>query len=124
LQEINKQAQKCGRVIDVLLQVHIASEETKFGFDEQEVFSVLEQGSLFANVRIKGLMGMASFTENTDQVQREFSTLKSIFDRARQQFTELSLDTLSMGMSGDYPLALRWGSTMVRVGSLLFGARS
>ncbi|MBM3915475.1 MAG: YggS family pyridoxal phosphate-dependent enzyme [Sphingomonadales bacterium] len=124
LQEINKQAQKCGRVIDVLLQVHIASEETKFGFDEQEVFSVLEQGSLYANVRIKGLMGMASFTENTDQVQREFSTLKSIFDRARQQFTELSLDTLSMGMSGDYPLALRWGSTMVRVGSLLFGARS
>jgi pyridoxal phosphate enzyme (YggS family) len=124
LQEINKQAQKCGRVIDVLLQVHIASEETKFGLDEQEVFSILGQVSLYSNVRLKGLMGMASFTDNTDQVQREFSTLKSIFDRARQQFAELSLDTLSMGMSGDYPLAIKWGSTMVRVGSLLFGARS
>jgi len=124
LQEINKQAQKCGRVIDVLLQVHIASEETKFGLDNDEVFALLEQASLYPNVQIKGLMGMASFTDNTEQVRQEFLTLKSIFDRVNAQGPHNRLTVLSMGMSGDYRLAITCGSTMVRVGSLLFGARS
>ena len=124
LQEINKQAQKCGRVIDILLQVHIASEETKFGLDNDEVFALLEQTSLFPNVQIKGLMGMASFTDNTEQVRQEFLTLKSIFDRVNAQGPHKRLTVLSMGMSGDYRLAITCGSTMVRVGSLLFGARS
>jgi pyridoxal phosphate enzyme (YggS family) len=124
LQEINKQAQKCGRVIDVLLQVHIASEETKFGLGNDEVFALLEQASLYPNVQIKGLMGMASFTDNTEQVRQEFLTLKSIFDRVNAQGPHNRLTVLSMGMSGDYRLAITCGSTMVRVGSLLFGARS
>ena len=124
LQEINKQAQKCGRVIDVLLQVHIASEETKFGLGNDEVFALLEQASLYPNVQIKGLMGMASFTDNTEQVRQEFLTLKSIFDRVKAQGPHNRLTVLSMGMSGDYRLAITCGSTMVRVGSLLFGARS
>jgi pyridoxal phosphate enzyme (YggS family) len=124
LQEINKQAQKCGRVIDVLLQVHIASEETKFGLVNDEVFALLEQASLYPNVQIKGLMGMASFTDNTEQVRQEFLTLKSIFDRVNAQGPHNRLTVLSMGMSGDYRLAITCGSTMVRVGSLLFGARS
>lgn len=124
LQEINKQAQKCGRVIDVLLQVHIASEETKFGLGNDEVFALLEQASLYPNVQIKGLMGMASFTNNTEQVRQEFLTLKSIFDRVNAQGPHNRLTVLSMGMSGDYRLAITCGSTMVRVGSLLFGARS
>ena len=124
LQEINKQAQKCGRVIDVLLQVHIASEETKFGLSNDEVFALLEQASLYPNVQIKGLMGMASFTDNTEQVRQEFLTLKSIFDRVNAQCPHNRLTVLSMGMSGDYRLAITCGSTMVRVGSLLFGARS
>jgi hypothetical protein len=124
LQEINKQAQKCGRVIDVLLQVHIASEETKFGLGNDEVFALLEQASLYPNVQIKGLMGMASFTDNTEQVRQEFLTLKSIFDRVNAQVPHNRLTVLSMGMSGDYRLAITCGSTMVRVGSLLFGARS
>ena len=124
LQEINKQAQKCGRVIDVLLQVHIASEETKFGLDNDEVFALLKQASLYPNVQIKGLMGMASFTDNTEQVRQEFLTLKSIFDWVNAQGPHNRLTVLSMGMSGDYRLAITCGSTMVRVGSLLFGARS
>ena len=124
LQETNKQAQKCGRVIDVLLQVHIASEETKFGLSKDEVLTLLEQSAHYPNVQIKGLMGMASFTDNTEQVRREFSTLKSIFDQANAQHTHQPLTVLSMGMSGDYQLAITCGSTMVRVGSLLFGARS
>ena len=124
LQEINKQAAKHQRVLDVLLQVHIASEETKFGLSDQEVYSILEQASDYPHVRIKGLMGMASFTDHADQVRSEFLQLRSVFDKAREQFPALSLSVLSMGMSGDYRLAIDCGTTMVRVGSLLFGARS
>ncbi|MFM8807094.1 MAG: YggS family pyridoxal phosphate-dependent enzyme [Sphingomonadales bacterium] len=124
LQEINKQAQKHHRVMEVLLQVHIATEETKFGLSEEEVFSILARRSLYPQVRITGLMGMASFTDDTQQVQREFLYLRSIFEKARKQFPDHSLAVLSMGMSGDYRLAIDCGSTMVRVGSLLFGARS
>lgn len=124
LLEINKQAQKHQRVMEVLLQVHIASEETKFGLNEQEVFSILTQAHVYPHVRLRGLMGMASFTDNTAKVRSEFLQLRSIFDRARKQFPDLSLTTLSMGMSGDYRLAVECGSTLVRIGSLLFGARS
>ncbi len=124
LQEINKQAHKHQRVIDVLLQVHIASEETKFGLSEQEVFGILAEAPLYPHVRIIGMMGMASFTDNTQQVRTEFLHLRSIFDAARERFSMLSLSVLSMGMSGDYRIAIDCGSTMIRVGSLLFGARS
>jgi pyridoxal phosphate enzyme (YggS family) len=118
LNEINKQAQKINRVINCLLQVHIAQEETKFGFDEKELdetFGQLKKSSL-SNVYIQGLMGMASFTDNMNKVRSEFKYLKSLFDKYK-------LQTLSMGMSSDYKIAIEEGSNMVRIGSLLFGAR-
>lgn len=119
LKEINKQAAKNNRVIDCLLQVHIAQEETKFGFDEEELKMVMEQleDSALNNVRITGLMGMASFTEDMELVKAEFQTLKAIFD----QYPKLSI--LSMGMSSDYKVAVSEKSNMVRIGSLLFGQR-
>jgi hypothetical protein len=128
LKEINKQAQKAGRVIDVLLQVHIAQEETKFGLDEQELYEILTENSEelkgLRNIRIVGLMGMASFTEDEEVVRCEFQYLKSIFDKySRQQTDNCNLQILSMGMSGDYKMAIEEGSNMVRIGSLLFGAR-
>jgi pyridoxal phosphate enzyme (YggS family) len=120
LKEINKQGQKNNRVIDCLLQVHIAQEETKFGFDASEIEATLLQ-SEFPNANIVGLMGMASFSEDLAQVRQEFAALKKLFDKCaavRPGFT-----SLSMGMSGDYQLAVEEGSTMVRIGSLLFGHR-
>ncbi|HXB43973.1 MAG TPA: YggS family pyridoxal phosphate-dependent enzyme [Puia sp.] len=128
LKEINKQARKNNREADCLLQVHIAREETKFGFDESELEMLLssrmgELGEL-ANVRICGLMGMASFTEDADKVHKEYKYLKSLFDRyAQLQSPNCDLKILSMGMSADYKIAIEQGSTMVRIGSLLFGAR-
>lgn len=120
LKEINKEAAKQNRVIGCLLQVHIASEETKFGLDEAELKQVVDQaGELrLEQVQIQGLMGMASFTENMEQVKTEFRQLKALFD----QYPGLRI--LSMGMSGDYKVAIAEGSTMVRIGSLLFGERS
>jgi pyridoxal phosphate enzyme (YggS family) len=115
LQEINKQALKNNRIIDCLLQVYIAKEETKFGLDENELADVLT--GQFANVRICGLMGMASFTENMEIVRNEFRYLKTIFDK------HAKLTTLSMGMSSDYKIAMEEGSNMVRIGSLIFGER-
>ena len=128
LNEVNKQAIKHQRVIDVLLQVHIAQEETKFGFDEAELAEVLETSaetlSNLNNIRIAGLMGMASFSENMDLVRSEFKTLKRLFDKyARIQTPNTQFQILSMGMSGDYKIALEEGSTIIRVGSLLFGSR-
>lgn len=127
LKEINKRAKKVDRVIDCLLQVHIAREESKFGFDEDEVLELLLGQELpeFENVRITGLMGMATFTENTNQVSQEFRSLKEIYDRlaANSLPPNVKMETLSMGMSGDYRLALEEGSNMIRVGSLLFGER-
>ncbi len=125
LQEINKQALKQGRVIDCLLQVHIAEEDTKFGFDETSLMEFLQSGRLvnYPNVTIKGLMGMASFSDNQQQVQREFKQLKKCFDLAKNLIGE-TCTILSMGMSGDYELAIQEGSNMVRIGSLLFGARN
>jgi PLP dependent protein len=120
LQEINKQAQKHNRVIDCLLQVYIAEEETKFGLDEKELTEILHSEAFqkLENIRVIGLMGMATFTDNQEQIKKEFTHLKEIFDRTK------SLSILSMGMSGDYQLAIDCGSTMVRIGSSIFGGRS
>jgi pyridoxal phosphate enzyme (YggS family) len=119
LREIDKQAEKNKRVVDCLLQVYIAQEETKFGFDETELFGIeLKQ---FQNVRIKGLMGMASLTDDINKIRIEFKSLKTLFEKLKSQNPELS--TLSMGMSADYKIAIEEGSNMVRIGSLLFGER-
>lgn len=120
LKEISKQGQKAGRTISVLLQIHIAQEETKFGLDGGELKEILDAPPL-PHVEIKGLMGMASFSEDEEQVKKEFQTLKSLYDL--YQPTTPSFSILSMGMSGDYRLAIAEGSNMVRIGSLLFGAR-
>jgi PLP dependent protein len=123
LKEINKEGQKNDRVIDCLLQVHIASEETKFGFNEEELNSALKEfeASAMKNVRMCGLMGMASFTEDMDKVRKEFKYLKGLFDKL--QTSNFKPQTLSMGMSSDYKIAIEEGSNMVRIGSLLFGER-
>jgi pyridoxal phosphate enzyme, YggS family len=125
LKEINKQGEKNSRVINCLLQVHIAEEETKFGLDEQELETLTDTDSngllQFRNVKVCGLMGMASFIDDTDKVKDEFRYLKSLFDRFKQE--QSNFDTLSMGMSGDYSIAVEQGSTMVRIGSLIFGER-
>jgi pyridoxal phosphate enzyme (YggS family) len=125
LQEINKQAIKNNRIIDCLLQVHIASEETKFGFDAASIDELVQSGRLtnYSNIRIKGLMGMASFSDDQAILTKEFGLLKQIFDQANKQLNN-DLTILSMGMSSDYQLAVQLGSTMVRIGSLLFGARN
>ena len=124
LKEINKQAAKHNRVIDCLLQMHIAQEETKFGLDEDELFHILQNkpASTYPNVRLVGLMGMATFTQNQDQIKSEFNTLKSLYDGAKEHISTFT--TLSMGMSGDYPLAIASGSNMIRVGSKIFGERN
>lgn len=129
LQEINRQAQKHNRVIDCLLQMHIAEEETKFGLDEEELNEILDfvqnKKEELTNIRIVGLMGMATFTDNQEQIKKEFSHLKSIFEKTNQLLTSnFQLLTLSMGMSGDYKLAIECGSTMIRVGSSIFGGRN
>lgn len=124
LKEINKQAEKSNRVIDCLLQVHISQEETKFGFDEKELNHLFNSlaGHQLNNVKIKGLMGMASMTENTAQIRTEFLQLKNLFKLLQTSNPELQ--TLSMGMSSDYRIALEESSNMVRIGSLLFGERN
>jgi PLP dependent protein len=123
LQEINKQAANNNRIIDCLLQIHIADEETKFGLDEEELNHILTSDYFknLENIRIVGLMGMATFTDNQIQIEKEFKHLKTIFEKLRTQNFELQ--TLSMGMSGDFPLAISCGSTMVRIGSSIFGSR-
>ena len=126
LKEINKQAIKNNRTIDCLLQIHIAKEETKFGLDHHELETILT-GDLAAlkNIRICGLMGMASFSTNMDLVRAEFNYLKSLFDRYTPLLiANCQLPILSMGMSSDYKLAIEEGSNMVRIGSLLFGERN
>ncbi|MCH5687824.1 YggS family pyridoxal phosphate-dependent enzyme [Niabella sp. W65] len=124
LKEINKQALKNNRIIDCLLQVHVAQEETKFGLDERELNELLLQVPALKNVALKGLMGMASFSDDDALVRNEFRQLKRLFDHMGQPgISNLKPQILSMGMSGDYQIAVQEGSTMVRVGSLLFGAR-
>jgi PLP dependent protein len=127
LKEINKQGQKVNRVINCLLQVHVAQEETKFGFNEEELDALFANRELkdLHNIKINGLMGMASFTDDMNKVRKEFSQLKKLFDKYSVSATQNTvLNTLSMGMSSDYKIAVEEGSTMVRIGSLLFGART
>nr|WP_292960712.1 YggS family pyridoxal phosphate-dependent enzyme [Muricauda sp. UBA7809] len=124
LREINKQAKKHDRVIPCLLQIHIAEENTKFGLDEKELNELIDSDAFKAmeNIKIVGLMGMATFTDDKDQVRKEFAQLKSIFDALKNKLPHISI--LSMGMSGDYSIAIEEGSTMVRIGSSIFGARN
>ena len=124
LKEINKQASKSDRVIDCLLQMHIAQEDTKFGFNKEELETVVTdlKANPLPHIRIKGLMGMATFTDNQDQIRSEFKTLKQQFDWLKIQHPEVN--EISMGMSGDYALAIEEGSTMIRVGSKIFGSRN
>ena len=126
LDEINKKAKKHNRIIDCLLQIYIAEEETKFGLDEPELKEILNSEALknLNNIQIVGLMGMATFTENQSQIKKEFQNLKSIFDNYKKLKSENSnLKFLSIGMSGDYQLAIECGSNMVRIGSSIFGSR-
>ena len=120
LQEIDKRAAQNNRKIDCLLQVHIAKEDTKFGFGIHEIKEVLLATSSFENISIIGLMGMATFTDDNNQIKEEFKNLKTVFDSIKND----TITILSMGMSGDYPLAIEQGSTMVRVGSAIFGHRN
>ena len=125
LEEINKQAKKHNRIIDCLLQMHIAEEETKFGLNEQELNEILNSETFknLQNIQIVGLMGMATFTDNQSQIKKEFQNLKRIFNTTRSKDALQCISTLSMGMSGDYQLAIECGSTMVRIGSSIFGGR-
>ena len=134
LKEIDKQAAKNNRIIDCLLQIHIAKEETKFGFDPSELIP-LHEFTQWKNVTLVGLMGMASFSDDKDLVKKEFADLKSLFDGNKKSSDKIAtanttetnnfqFTILSMGMSGDYEIALEQGSNMVRIGSLLFGERN
>ncbi|WP_243472336.1 YggS family pyridoxal phosphate-dependent enzyme [Winogradskyella sp. MH6] len=124
LKEINKQAKKCNRIINCLLQIKIAEEDSKFGMSKNDASTLLQSDefSELKNIKIVGLMGMATFTDDITQVESEFKFLKTTFDQLKTQNSELK--TLSMGMSGDYKLAIECGSTMIRVGSSIFGARN
>ncbi len=123
LKEINKEAKKNDRVINCLLQIKIADEDSKFGISAEEAEAILKSEKLaeMENVKVTGLMGMATFTEDEEQVKKEFQYLKSLFDEFQKEFKELK--TLSMGMSGDYKIAVECGSNMVRIGSAIFGER-
>jgi pyridoxal phosphate enzyme (YggS family) len=126
LKEINRQAVRWRKKINCLLQIHIAEEETKFGLDENELIELLNSDEFkeMSNIKVIGLMGMATFTKNQEQIKKEFNYLKSLFDKYKKLSTEnCQLTTLSMGMSGDYQLAIDCGSTMVRIGSSIFGSR-
>jgi hypothetical protein len=127
LEEINKQAKKINRVVACLLQVHIAKEETKFGFDETELIDLIQTGNVTAldSINVTGLMGMASFTENQEQVRGEFKGLKKLFDQIAKMNlpSNVEMRELSMGMSQDYEIAMEEGSTLVRIGTSIFGSR-
>lgn len=122
LQQIDKEAKKNDRIIDCLLQIKIAEEESKFGLDENEAIELLksDDAKKLQNIRIVGLMGMATFTDDEKQISKEFATLKHLFDSLKEEY---GFTTLSMGMSGDYHIAIENGSNMIRVGSAIFGQR-
>ena len=120
LKEINKRATQNNRIIDCLLQIHIAQESTKFGFDIEEIEKVISIAKEYKNIKIKGLMGMATFTNDSKQINKEFKSINQIFKKVKNK----TLNTLSIGMSGDYKLAINNGSTMIRVGSAIFGERN
>ena len=119
LKEIEKRAKQNNRIIDCLLQVHIAQESSKFGFGINEIQQTIKEAEQFKNIKISGLMGMATFTDNTKQIAAEFQSLKDVFDRVKNQ----DISILSIGMSGDYKIAIEKGSTMIRIGSAIFGSR-
>lgn len=127
LRELDKRARAIGRIVDVLLQVHVAEEETKFGFEPHDVIQLMEADEIhrLAWVRPSGIMGMTTLTDDRDQQTREFATLKSLYDEVKERFyaRRPAWNTLSMGMSGDYEAALEQGSNCLRIGSLLFGPR-
>lgn len=127
LQEVDRQAAKSGRIVGCLLQFHVATEDTKFGFSMDECEAMLQSPEFASlkNVEIKGVMGMASFTDDTAQVRREFQLLHSYFTKLKSEYfaDQLSFKELSMGMTGDYRIAIEEGSTMIRVGSAIFGER-
>ena len=128
LEAVNKEAKKHGRVADCLLQFHIANEETKFGLDLKEAEALLNSDAFrqMENVRICGVMGMATFTDDEDEIHKEFRHLKTIFDTLKQKYfaNQPQFKEISMGMSDDYPIAIAEGATLVRVGSRIFGARN
>ena len=120
LKEINRRAKQNNRIINCLLQVHIASERTKFGFEINEINEILDKSNKFENICIKGLMGMATFTEEKSQLNSEFTKINNLFKKIKNK----KINTLSIGMSGDYKLAINNGSTMIRIGSTIFGNRN
>lgn len=128
LEEINKQAQRCNRVISCLLQIHISDEETKFGFSKDDINALLTDEKIkgLTSVSVIGLMGMATFTDNLSQVRSEFQNLKAIFEDLKKTDLppNMEMRELSMGMSGDYTIAIEEGSTMIRVGTAIFGQRN
>ncbi len=127
LVEINKQAKKNERIIDCLIQIYIAEEDSKSGIEETEFFEMLNNGSIndLTNIRICGLMGMSTFTENLEQIRKEFKLLKTISLKARSfEHKNIELKEISMGMSGDWQIAIEEGSTMIRIGSAIFGNRN
>ena len=128
LEAVNKEAKKHDRVVDCLLQFHIANEETKFGLDLEEAEALLNSDAFrqMENVRICGVMGMATFTDDEDEIHKEFRHLKTIFDTLKQKYfaNQPQFKEISMGMSDDYPIAIEEGATLVRVGSKIFGARN
>ena len=125
LDAINAWCAANGKVIDVLLEPHVAAEETKQGFSAEEIFEILSDAERYGNVRFRGIMGMATFTDDESVIRSDFAALRSIFDDCVSRFPALtdSFDQFSIGMSDDYPLAVEYGSTMVRIGSMIFGAR-
>lgn len=124
LEAVNSAAKKVDRIVDVLLEVFVAKEQTKQGFSPEEIVSLYQNNFLheFSNVNVVGLMAMASFTDNTDQVEREFSAVKHLYDTVNSKYNG-NLKTLSMGMSGDYKIAIKNGANLVRIGSSIFGSR-
>lgn len=125
IEEIEKQAAKCERTIDILLEVHVADEESKSGWDIEELRAYLNSGALTSmdHIRVRGVMTIATNTDNEEIVRRDFQTIKNIFEELKPRFGE-AFDTLSIGMSDDYPIALEYGSTMVRIGTAIFGSRA
>ncbi len=125
LEAINSWGAANGRIVGVLLEPHVAAEDTKQGFAADEIYETLGSAGRFANVRFRGIMGMATFTDDESVIRADFASLKSIFDSSRLQYPALAPDftELSIGMSDDYPIALEYASTMVRIGSMIFGSR-
>ena len=126
LEAIDKEAAKCNRTVDVLMEVHVAQEETKHGWDKSELVEYVKGGDYrqYQHIRIRGIMGVASLTEDTEQIRHEFSELRDLFQSLKKQYFGPEFDTLSMGMTSDYPIAIECGTTMVRIGSKIFGQRN